>query len=428
MTPSSLAINGGTPVRTKPWHESNAIGVEEQKAAERVLKSRYLSLFHGTHRPRPPFSFFGGPEVQNLERQAREQLGVSHVVSVNSATSGLFSAIGALGIGFGDEVIVSPYTMSACAMAPLVYGAIPIFADVERATGCLDPASIREKITERTKTILVVHQFGIPADMDVICAIAREHKLSIVEDCAQAWGATYKGKTVGTMGDIGVYSFNVHKTIDCGEGGLCITNNDELALRLQLIRNHGESVMGDAGYENGTNIVGFNYRLTEVQAAIAVEQLKKLESLNAERLALVETLSDGLRKHHCLITPDPPAERRATYYVYPLRYLAEHCGGTPRSEFARMLLAEGISFVEGYTKPLYLLPLFQKRLAYKHGYPWNATENKASKPNYQQGSCINAEKLHREEMLLNLYICPPQTEEDMHDIVKAVDKIIAACS
>ena len=127
---------------------------------------------------------------------------------MNSATSGLYASIGALGIGFGDEVIVSPYTMSACAMAPMIYGAIPIFADVELDTGSLDPDSIEENITKRTKAIMVVHQFGIPANMDSIMAIAKKYGLFVIEDCAQAHGAKYKGKFVGTIGDIGVFSMN----------------------------------------------------------------------------------------------------------------------------------------------------------------------------------------------------------------------------
>jgi len=426
MNASSLAINGGTPIRTKPWQWSNSIGREEKEAVARVMDSGHMSLFMGSFKSMPPFSFRGGPEVQALENHAQEKIGTTHVVAVNSATSGLYAAIGALGIGFGDEVIVSPYTMSACAVAPLIYGAIPVFADVKLETGSLDPASVRERITKRTKAILVVHQFGIPAEMDEIRAIADEHNLKIIEDCAQAWGAQYKDQNVGTIGDIGVFSFNVHKTLQCGEGGLCVTDDDEIALRLQMIRNHGEAIVEAAEYTDITNIVGFNFRLTELQAAIASEQLKKLDKLNLERLALVETLSEGLQKHDCLVIPQPEEDRRATYYVYPLRFLAEKCGNVSRDQFADMLDAEGITFMKGYVKPLYFLPLFQNRLAYKNGYPWNAPENQTSTPQYTQGTCPNAEQLYTQEMLLNLYICPPQTKEDMQDIVAAVDKIVNA--
>jgi perosamine synthetase len=425
---SSLAINGGTPIRTKPWQESNAIGAEELAAATRVLKERKLSLFQGAWKPHAPYNFLGGPEVQAMEAFAKDLIGVKHVVSINSATSGLSAAVGALGLGYGDEVIVSPYTMSACAVAPLWYGAIPVFADVDERTGCLDPTSIKERITHRTKGIIVVHQFGIPAEMDEIMTLARAHGIKVIEDCAQAWGATYKGKSVGTIGDIGVHSFNVHKTIQCGEGGLCLTNDDRLALRLQMIRNHGEAVIEGAGHTNLENIVGGNFRLTELQAAIALEQLKKLPDLNTRRIALVKRLSAGLKKFAYLTVPDPGADRVATYYVYPLRYHAKKNGGIPRADFTKMLAAEGIPFAGGYVKPLYLLPLFQEKRAFTKGYPWTATENAESKPSYAAGICPVAERLHTDELLLQFYLCDPQTEADVDDIVAAVQKLDSAIS
>ena len=229
MTPSWLAIDGGPPVRTAPWQDNVTTGEAERDAALEVLESGYLSLFEGAHAPDPPFDFRGGPWVRKLEERAAEQLGGARVVSVNSATSGLYAAVGALGLGYGDEVIVSPYTMSACAVAPLIYGAIPVFADVEIETGCLSAAAVARVLTRRTRAVLVVHQFGIPADMDAIMALTREHGLKLIEDCAQAWGASYKGRPVGTMGDVGVFSFNVNKTVQAGEGGLCVTNDPDLA-------------------------------------------------------------------------------------------------------------------------------------------------------------------------------------------------------
>lgn len=220
-----LAINGGKPVRTRPWLENITTGEEEKRAVMEVLDSGRLSLFEGSHQPDPPFSFWGGPKVRQLEEDWCEYYGTGYAVSMNSATSGLYAAIMALGIGYGDEVIVSPYTMSACAACTLVSGAIPVFADVELETGCLSARSIEAKITPRTRAILVVHQFGIPADMDAILQIAGEHDLRVIEDCAQAHGANYKGRKVGALGDIGIFSLNVNKTIQCGEGGVCITGD-----------------------------------------------------------------------------------------------------------------------------------------------------------------------------------------------------------
>jgi len=423
LSNKNFAINGGNPTRIKPWLDNITTGTEEKQAVIKVLENGYLSLFEGSHNPDIPFSFWGGPEVRSLEDKWREYYGCKHAISVNSATSGLYAAIGALEIGYGDEVIVSPYTMSACAMAPMIYGAIPVFADVELETGCLDPKSIEKNISFRTKAILVVHQFGIPADMDAIIDIAKRNNIKVIEDCAQAHGAKYKDKFVGTIGDIGVFSLNVNKTIQTGEGGVCITNNDEIRYRLALIRNHGEAVVGPAKYENIVNIVGFNYRLTEIQAAIAKEQLKKLKNFNIKRLEMVEQLNEGLKDIDFLITPNGRKECYSSYYIYPLRFLSEISGIT-REEFVKVINSEGIMFYQGYVKPLYLQPLYQNKLLFKNGYPFSAPENKECQKNYSPGICPNAEKLHYKEMLINEHIRPPHTSEDIKDIIKAIKKCV----
>lgn len=430
---TTLAVNGGAPVRTKPWLDNLTTGEEEKRAVLEVLESGYLSLFEGSHTPDQPFSFWGGPRVQRLEAEWADYYGARFAVSMNSATSCLYATVGALGIGYGDEVIVSPYTMSACAVCPLLYGAIPIFADVQLETGCLDPASIESHITARTRAIIVVHQFGIPADMDPIMALARRHNLKVIEDCAQAHGARYRGRPVGTIGDVGVFSLNVNKTIQAGEGGVCLTNDEDLRYRLALIRNHGEAVVGPAGYENITNIVGFNYRLTEMSAAVAREQLKKLAGYNALRRGYVETLSAALARHACLVPPPRCAHAAygaggcavcvSSYYVYPLRLLPEALGAA-RAQFARAVNAEGVRFFEGYVRPLYLQPIYQTKRAFKHGYPFSAPENRAIETNYRPGACPNVETLHFEQMLINEHVRLPHTREDIADIARAVDKVL----
>jgi dTDP-4-amino-4,6-dideoxygalactose transaminase len=311
--------------------------------------------------------------------------------------------------------------MSACAMAAMIYGAIPVFADVEPDTGCLDPCSIEKLVNPRTKAILVVHQFGIPADMDAIMAIARKNHLKVIEDCAQAHGAKYKNNFVGTIGDIGVFSLNVNKTIQTGEGGICVTNNEDLKFRLALIRNHGEAVVGPAKYENTTNIAGFNYRLTEIQAAMAKEQLKKLDLLNKKRLALVDKLTDGLKSISFLTAPKGRPDCYSTYYVYPLKFSQEKAG-IKRDEFVEALNKEGLVFYQGYVKPLYFQPVYQKRHLFKNGYPFTAPENKGHTANYAPGSCPNAELLHFSQMLINEHVRPPHTIEDIDDIIKACRK------
>lgn len=415
-----LAVNGGSPVRAKPWLDNFTFGEEEKRAAIEAIETGYLSKFEGSFTPDYPFSFSGGPYVQQLETMWSEYYGVKHSVSVNSATSGLYAAIGALGIGYGDEVIVSPSTMTASSVGPLLYGAIPVFADVERKGGALDPASIEKLVTPRTRCIIVVHQFGIPADMDSIMAIARRHDIRVIEDCAQAHGAKYRDKYVGTIGDIGVFSLNVNKSIQCGEGGVCTTNDSDLKYRLELIRNHGENVVGPAGYGNIVNIVGFNYRLTEIQAAIAIEQFKRLSTINHARMEFVEYLNQQLKYFDFFDVIEGRESCVSTFYTYPILFRPE-VAGVDVEEFRAALNAEGMYFIRGY-KPLYQQPIYQRRTAFKCGYPFSAPENRHAIANYAAGACPMAEAL-RDQMLINEYIRLPNTLEDCRDIVKAVRKL-----
>src|SRR5574344_1647548 len=249
-----LAINGGKKVRTELFPAYRVIGKEEEDAVVKVLRSGILSKYLGCWAD----DFYGGPQVQALEKEWAEYFGVKHAISMNSATSALYCAAGAIGLNPEDEVIVSPYTMAASATAPLIYNAVPIFADIEEEYFCLDVESIEAKITPKAKAIIVVDIFGQPYDAERINALAKKHNLYVIEDTAQAPGAKYKGKYAGTLGDIGVFSLNYHKHIHCGEGGIIVTDNDELAERLRLIRNHAEAVVDAKGTTDLVNMVGFN--------------------------------------------------------------------------------------------------------------------------------------------------------------------------
>lgn len=198
---AKLAIHGGTPVRTRPFPAYRVIGDEESQAVAEVLRSGVLSRYLGCWHE----DFYGGPEVQAFEGEWAEYFGVKHAIAVNSCTSGLYCAVGAVGTEPGEEIIVSPYTMAASATAPLVYNAVPVFADIEEDCFCLDPRSIEARITPRTRAIIVVDIFGLPYDADAINAIAKKHGLYVIEDNAQAPGALHKGRFAGTLGDIGVF-------------------------------------------------------------------------------------------------------------------------------------------------------------------------------------------------------------------------------
>ena len=419
-----LSINGGNPVRKKPWIDNYTCGEEEKKAAARAIDSGYLSKFEGSFSPDPPFSFWGGPFVQEFEKLWCGYYGSRYAVSMNSATSGLYAAIGALEIGFGDEVIVSPSTMTACAIGPLLYGAIPIFADVERMAGALDCDSVERLITPRTRCVIVVHQYGIPAEMDRLLEICKTHNIKIIEDCAQAHAAKYKNRFVGTMGDIGIFSLNVNKTIQTGEGAVCITNDEELRYRLALIRNHAEAVVGPGKYTNIVNLIGFNLRLTEVQAAIGIEQLKKLDLLTKQRLEMVHYLNEKLKKFYFLEIVGEREGCVSTYYQYPVLY-REDVTGIPIEEFRQAICEEGSYFFRGHI-PLYFQPVYQTKTVFKHGYPFAAPENKDIKTNYFSGACPIAERLRDHELLRNEHIRPPNTLSDMDDIVKIFEKVAGA--
>ena len=252
---TKLAINGGKKTININFSRYNTIGSEEAEAASAVMQSGVLSDFVGA----PGSRFLGGHQVKLFESDFKSQFKVDNAISVNSWTSGLIAAVGALGIEPGDEVLVTPWTMCASAIAILHWNAIPVFVDIEADTFCMDPTKIEAKISERTKAILVVDIFGQSADMDPILAIAKKHGLKVISDCAQSPGAEYKGKLAGTMADVGGFSFNYHKHIHTGEGGMIVTNDAIVAEKCQLIRNHAEAAIVNIPNADLTNMIGYNF-------------------------------------------------------------------------------------------------------------------------------------------------------------------------
>jgi len=421
---STLAIKGGTPVRTALFPAYNTIGQEEKDAVMKILDSGNLSQYIGAWHQ----DFFGGPTVRKLESNWCEIFGVKHSVTVNSNTSGLFTVIGALGIEPGDEVIVSPYSMSASAIAPLVYGGIPVFADVDPDTLCMSAASIESCITPRTKAILIVHIMGHPADMDAIIAIARKHNIKVIEDCAQAPMGKYKDKYVGTIGDVGVFSLNYHKHIHTGEGGIIITNDDDLAFRCQMIRNHAENITGPKEVKDLTNLIGYNYRMTEIECAIGVEQLKKLPALLEQRLENVSFFNEKMKAFPALKVQDKQPEGNVhCYYQYPV-FFDPVIAGVHRNVFVDALKAEIPSAIlretapligSGYVKPLYFAPLYQQKAAWAFTHQNNAD----NLPDYAEGLCPVTEDMHFNKLFTLEYMRPGLSASDMQDVINAIDKI-----
>jgi len=411
----TLALLGGPKAISKPHPAYNPYGTEEVLAAKEVIESGVLSKFIGAWGE----DFYGGKKVQEFEKAWAAAFNVKHAISVNSATSGLICALGALDLEPGDEVICSPWTMSADGAAILVWNAIPVFADIELKTFNLDPTSIRRNLSPRTKAILVSDIFGQSAELDEIMKIAKERNIAVIEDAAQAPYAKDRGRFVGTIGDIGVFSLNYHKHIHTGEGGVCVTNSDRLAERMQLIRNHAESVVAKKGVDGLQNLIGFNFRLGEVEAAMGIEQLKKLPSLAQSKSRAGMKLIEGLQELPGLRVPVVKPECTNVFYIWA-GILDEKILGVSRARIVEALRAEGVpAIAEGYQN-IHLLPMFQQKIAYgKSHFPWSLN----NRVTYEKGICPVAEELH-EKSLIRVSPCSHRySDDDVEEIVSAFKKV-----
>jgi dTDP-4-amino-4,6-dideoxygalactose transaminase len=383
----------------KAFPPSNLISEEEKLAAIEVLKSGNLSGFFGSWNDR----FYGGPQVREFEKEWADLFEVEHAVSFNSWTSGLIAAVGASGISPGDEVIVSPWTMTASAAAILVWNAIPVFADITRETYNLCPESVLKTITPRTKAIMMPLIFGSARGLIEVKKIAEENGLILIEDAAQAPYVRTEGRWAGTIGDVGGFSLNYHKHIHTGEGGMAVTDNGEYAEKMRLIRNHGEAVVQDKGQEDITNCLGFNFRLGEIEAAIGRVQLGKLPSVVQRRFNSGKRLSMILEKLPGIRLPLFDKEISHAFYIFAIGLDLEVMG-VSRDTVVAALQAEGVPWVYGGYQNIHLQPMYQRKIAYGgDGFPWNL-HSEEEQPDYEKGICPVAETLHDQEVIC-LQIC-----------------------
>lgn len=391
-TPDRLALRGGIPLIQRPFVGYSTIDETDALEVQRVMRSGFLSRFIGDAGE----YFLGGPEIRSFEENFAEKFKVNHSISVNSWTSGLWVAIGALELDPGSEVITSSWTMAATATTLLHWNVVPVFADIDRRTFNLDPTDVESKVTSRTIAIVCPDIFGQSADIEALLKICSKYGLSLVSDTAQAPFAIRNGYYAGTASHIGGYSFNYHKHIHTGEGGMLVTNDSSLADRMQLLRNHGEVVISRRPKEEHQyGILGMNMRLGEIEGAIGKNQLLKLDNAVASRQRAAERFAIGVQDLVGLETPFVESENSHVYYVFGMQLDFIKLGVT-RGKVIEALKAEGVpGLVVGYQN-LHNLPLFSEQLTYRNNpLPYNLLSPKRAIELRNQ-SLPTAEMLHNE--------------------------------
>lgn len=399
-----LAIEGGTKTRRKAWPgRTNRFGREELKEVKEALAQNTL------------FYLYGRKTKQMCAKMAR-MCGAKHVVPCSSGSAALHGAVKACGVGPGDEVITAPITDAGTILAIVYEGAIPVFADIDPLGYNVTAQSVEKCITARTRAVIVVHLAGCPVDIKPIIRLCRKRKIKVIEDCAQSWGAKVDGKWVGTFGDLGCFSLNDFKHISAGDGGLIVTNSAKLYREAWL------SI--DKCYDRVTGMRNLpfaapNYRITELQSAVAIAQFGKLGKITSARHALGERLTRGLRKIEGVTPHSVVKGGYATYWFYLMQIDVKRLR-TDAATFTGALNAEGIPGSAGYIEPVYLdYEYLRKKTAFHHSrWPFTQARKGFS---YRKGDCPNAETVIR-----NCFRFPLNealSARDIDDVVAAVQKV-----
>ncbi|MBN2908662.1 DegT/DnrJ/EryC1/StrS family aminotransferase [Polycladomyces sp. WAk] len=395
---SRLAIDGGDPVRTEPFPAWPVFGAEEERSLIEVLRSGKWGALDGS-------------KVKRFQERFAAFQDAKHGICVVNGTLALEVALRAAGIGPGDEVIVPSYTFIATATSVLAVGARPVFADVDPQTMQIDPASVEERVNSRTRAVIPVHLAGHPADLDAIMAIAGRYGLTVIEDAAQAHGAAWKGRRVGAIGHLGTFSFQSSKNMTAGEGGIVVTNDDALAVRVWSIHNVGR-VPGGLWYQHES--IGWNLRMTEFQAAVLLCQLDRAEEQLYRRQVNAAALS-GLLVHIDGVEPLAVDSRVTSHawHLYLFRYDSAAFGGMDKSMFIRCMQAEGIPAAPGY------IPLHRNR-AMRQAL-WEQFGVKGE----DIPSCPSAERACDETVVWLPQSVLMGTSQDLASIAQAIEKIQA---
>ena len=390
-----LAINGGSPVRAqKIFYGRQWVDEKDVEAVSKVLTGDLITC---------------GPKVEEMERTLEKYTGAKHAVAVSNGTAALHCACIAAGVGPGDEVITTPITFAASANCALYCGATPVFADINPETYAIDPDSIRSHITDRTKAIVAVDFTGQAVQIDEIRQICDEYNLIFIEDAAHSIATKYKGKQVGSLADMTCFSFHPVKTVTGGEGGAILTNDDELYKKLVLAHTHGitrdEELMEYAPHEGPWCYeqisLGYNYRLTDFQAALIISQMSKLDAFAERRKEIVKRYDEAFADMPEIIAQKVIPESETCRHLYIIRLNLEKLSCT-RREFFDAMSAENVQCQVHYV-PVYWFPYYQHL-------------------GYTKGLCPNAEKVYSEIMSIPLY--PKLSDADVEDVIHAVKKVV----
>jgi len=357
------------------------LGKEEKAAVMEVLDSGMIVQ---------------GPKTRLFEESFAKKYGVKHAIALNSGTAAIHTALFSYGIGEGDEVITTPFSFIATVNPIIKQGAKPVFVDISEDDFNIDPEKIEEKITGKTKAIIAVNLFGQTPDMDKIRGICKRHNIILIEDACQSVGVKFKDTFSGALGDSACFSLYATKNMMCGEGGILTTNNDAVAEIARRFRAHGENPDKKYAYYH----LGYNYRMTDMAAAIALEQLKRVESFNSQRLKNAEMLTQGLKGIHGLILPKILPDRTHVFHQYSIRITPEF--RTDRKDFIDYLLKNNIQTAIYYPKPLHLF-------------------DHISKLGYKKGDFPIAEKISEE--ILSLPVHPQLSTEDIMHIIKTIKEL-----
>ena len=407
-----LAAEGGPRARTTPFPtvgdaSGRDLGEEELALLTEVIRSGCLSRH-------------GGTMVPAFEAEFGARYGVRHCLAVTSGTAALHTAVGALGLNPGDEIITTTVTDMGTVIAILMQNCLPIFCDVDRRTMNLNPALLPSLITERTRAIIAVHLFGQPCDLDAVMAVAREHHLVVIEDCAQAHGAEWGGQLVGTIGDLGCFSLQQSKQITTGDGGAVITNNDELG---EAARMFHDKYYDRSGANRGVLRLGANYRMTELQGAVALAQTRKLDRILARRRSTGELLTERLREIEGTVPPWLHEKARHSYWIYPFQ-IAEEVLGCPVVEFTAAIQAEGLPWGTGYAGgiPICLYPALREHRAYgDSAFPWEPPYGRNVE--YREEDYPETVWAQRNTLVMNWN--EGLTETDVQDMARGMAKVAA---